>query len=85
MEFDINLVKPPNAAELVYCILGSATVSLINPFNNKKTNIFIIPGQVANIPQGWCMGKSLVVITLMPYIHNTYLALRFLQKLLLKY
>lgn len=27
MEFEINLVKPPNSAELVYCILGSATVS----------------------------------------------------------
>lgn len=42
-----------NAAELVYCISGSAVVSLINPFNNEVTNIPIKPGQVANIPQGW--------------------------------
>ena len=42
-----------NAAELVYCITGSAVVSLINPFDNKLTNIPIQPGQVANIPQGW--------------------------------
>ncbi|CAH0296466.1 hypothetical protein SRABI96_04443 [Peribacillus sp. Bi96] len=42
-----------NAAELVYCISGSATVSLINPFNNQVINIPIQPGQVANIPQGW--------------------------------
>ncbi|MGP7816762.1 cupin domain-containing protein [Niallia sp. 01092] len=42
-----------NAAELVYCISGSAVVSLINPFNNTLTNIPIKPGQVANIPQGW--------------------------------
>ncbi|MGG0736565.1 cupin domain-containing protein [Niallia taxi] len=42
-----------NAAELVYCISGSAVVSLINPFTNKVSNIPIRPGQVANIPQGW--------------------------------
>ncbi len=42
-----------NAAELVYCISGSAVVSLINPFTNKVSNIPIKPGQVANIPQGW--------------------------------
>ncbi|WP_445489694.1 cupin domain-containing protein [Niallia sp. 03133] len=51
-----HVVEPhyhQNAAELVYCISGSAVVSLINPFNNKITNIPIKPGQVANIPQGW--------------------------------
>ncbi|GGJ72405.1 cupin domain-containing protein [Virgibacillus salexigens] len=42
-----------NASELVYCISGSAVVSLINPFNNEVSNIPITPGQVANIPQGW--------------------------------
>lgn len=42
-----------NAAELVYCISGSAVVSFINPFTNKLTTITIKPGQVANIPQGW--------------------------------
>jgi quercetin dioxygenase-like cupin family protein len=42
-----------NAAELVYCISGKATVSLINPFNNQLSHITITPGQVANIPQGW--------------------------------
>ncbi|KML30498.1 MULTISPECIES: cupin domain-containing protein [Priestia] len=51
-----HVVEPhyhQNAAELVYCISGSAVVSLINPFNNEVTNIPITPGQVANIPQGW--------------------------------
>ncbi|GGE31908.1 cupin [Pullulanibacillus camelliae] len=42
-----------NAAELVYCISGTAAVSLINPFTNKVHTIPITPGQVANIPQGW--------------------------------
>lgn len=42
-----------NATELVYCISGSAVVSLINPFTNQVMNIPIFPGQVANIPQGW--------------------------------
>ncbi|MDF2645094.1 MAG: cupin family protein [Paenibacillus sp.] len=58
---DINLskgriVEPhyhQNASELVYCISGTARVSLINPFNNVITNVTIAPGQVANIPQGW--------------------------------
>ncbi|NOV02147.1 cupin domain-containing protein [Paenibacillus sp. LMG 31457] len=42
-----------NASELVYCIAGSAMVSLINPFTNQLTTVTITPGQVANIPQGW--------------------------------
>jgi len=42
-----------NAAELVYCISGSATVSLLNPFTKKIQNYTITPGQVANVPQGW--------------------------------
>lgn len=42
-----------NAAELVYCIGGSAVVYLINPFTNQVIQIPVTPGQVANIPQGW--------------------------------
>lgn len=51
-----NVVEPhthQNASELVYCITGSAVVSLINPFTSKLLNYPIQPGQVANIPQGW--------------------------------
>jgi len=53
---DSRVVEPhyhQNAAELVYCISGSAVVSFINPFTNKVTSIPIEPGEVANIPQGW--------------------------------
>lgn len=42
-----------NASELVYCIAGSAVVSLINPFTNQLLHFPITPGQVANVPQGW--------------------------------
>ncbi|ALQ68037.1 cupin domain-containing protein [Bacillus thuringiensis] len=51
-----NVVEPhihQNAAELVYCISGSAVVSLLNPFTNQLLNLPITPGQVANIPQAW--------------------------------
>ncbi|MEC0228288.1 cupin domain-containing protein [Paenibacillus alba] len=51
-----NVVEPhshQNASELVYCISGSAVVSLINPFTKKLVNIPVTPGIVANIPQGW--------------------------------
>lgn len=52
-----NIVVEPhihqNAAELVYCISGSATVSLLNPFTKKIQNYTITAGQVANVPQGW--------------------------------
>ncbi|KFN03180.1 cupin domain-containing protein [Bacillus clarus] len=51
-----NVVEPhihQNAAELVYCISGSAVVSLLNPFTNQILNFPINPGQVANIPQAW--------------------------------
>ncbi|WHY64759.1 cupin domain-containing protein [Neobacillus sp. SuZ13] len=51
-----NVVEPhyhQNAAELVYCISGSATVSILNPFTKKIMNYTITPGQVANVPQGW--------------------------------
>lgn len=51
-----NYVEPhyhQNASELVYCVTGSAVVSLINPFTNELHNYPITPGQVANVPQGW--------------------------------
>lgn len=51
-----NVVEPhyhQNAAELVYCISGSATVSMLNPFTKQILNYTITPGQVANVPQGW--------------------------------
>jgi oxalate decarboxylase/phosphoglucose isomerase-like protein (cupin superfamily) len=51
-----NVVEPhihQNASELVYCISGSAVVSIINPFTKQLLNFPIQPGQVANVPQGW--------------------------------
>ncbi|MDQ0231840.1 cupin domain-containing protein [Metabacillus malikii] len=51
-----NVVEPhyhQNAAELVYCISGKATVSILNPFTKQILNYTITPGQVANVPQGW--------------------------------
>ncbi|WP_047980798.1 cupin domain-containing protein [Ornithinibacillus contaminans] len=51
-----NIVEPhyhQNAAELVYCISGAATVSILNPFTKEIMNFPITPGQVANVPQGW--------------------------------
>lgn len=51
-----NVVEPhyhQNAAELVYCISGAATVSILNPFTKQWQHIPITPGQVANVPHGW--------------------------------
>lgn len=51
-----NVVEPhyhQNAAELVYCICGTAVVSLINPFTKELCHFPIKPGQVVNVPQGW--------------------------------
>jgi oxalate decarboxylase/phosphoglucose isomerase-like protein (cupin superfamily) len=51
-----NVVEPhyhQNAAELVYCISGSAVVSIINPNTNELMNYPITQGQVANVPKGW--------------------------------
>ncbi|MCM3758283.1 cupin domain-containing protein [Sporosarcina aquimarina] len=51
-----NVVEPhyhQNAAELVYCISGAATVSILNPFTKELLNFPITPGKVANVPQGW--------------------------------
>mgnify|MGYP001030702973 CR=1 FL=1 len=51
-----NVIEPhyhQNAAELVYCISGAATVSMLNPFTKELCHYPITPGQVANVPQGW--------------------------------
>ncbi|QVY63554.1 cupin domain-containing protein [Cytobacillus gottheilii] len=51
-----NVIEPhihQNAAELVYCISGSAIVSMLNPFSKQIQNYRITPGKVANVPQGW--------------------------------
>ncbi len=51
-----NVVEPhyhPNAAELVYCISGAITVSILNPFTNQLLDFPIIPGQVVNVPRAW--------------------------------
>lgn len=51
-----NVVEPhyhQNAAELVYCISGAVTVSMLNPFTKQILSYSITPGQVVNVPQGW--------------------------------
>ncbi|MGE7779042.1 cupin domain-containing protein [Peribacillus sp. NPDC097264] len=51
-----NIIEPhyhQKAAELVYCISGAATVSILNPYTKLIQNYPITPGQVANVPQGW--------------------------------
>ena len=51
-----NVIEPhyhQNAAELVYCISGALTVSLLNPFTKQMQHFPLSPGQVANVPQGW--------------------------------
>ena len=51
-----NVVEPhyhQHAAELIYCISGACTVSLLNPFTKEIQNYPITPGWVANVPQGW--------------------------------
>jgi quercetin dioxygenase-like cupin family protein len=51
-----NVIEPhyhQNAAELVYCISGAVTVSILNPFTKQILNYPLTPGQVANVPQGW--------------------------------
>ncbi|KIL37021.1 cupin [Cohnella kolymensis] len=51
-----NVVEPhyhQNAAELVYCISGAVTVSILNPFTKQILNYPLAPGHVANVPQGW--------------------------------
>src|ERR1700738_3007655 len=46
-----NVVEPhyhQKAAELVYCISGAVTVSILNPFTKQMLNYPLTPGQVAN-------------------------------------
>jgi oxalate decarboxylase/phosphoglucose isomerase-like protein (cupin superfamily) len=43
----------PNSSELIYCICGSAVVSLLNPITKELLHFPVSPGQVANLPQGW--------------------------------
>lgn len=42
-----------NAAQLVYCISGAATVSIYNPFSKQLLHYPLTPGEVANVPHGW--------------------------------
>lgn len=42
-----------NAAELIYCISGAATVSILNPFTRQLHDFPLTPGQVVNVPRGW--------------------------------
>lgn len=51
-----NVIEPhyhQHAAELLYCISGAVTVSLLNPFTKQIQDYPITAGQVANVPQGW--------------------------------
>lgn len=42
-----------NASELIYCVTGSAIVSMINPDTDELIQVDITPQEVASIPQGW--------------------------------
>ncbi|HLQ72465.1 MAG TPA: cupin domain-containing protein [Bacillota bacterium] len=42
-----------NASELVYCITGSALISMINPDTDELLNFNLTPTEVVSIPQGW--------------------------------
>lgn len=51
-----NVIEPhyhQHAAELVFCISGATTVSILNPFTKKIQNYPITPGKAVNVPQGW--------------------------------
>ncbi len=51
-----NIVEPhyhQNASELVYCIAGTAAISILNPYTKRLLNYAVVPGQVVNIPRGW--------------------------------
>ncbi|WP_318614491.1 cupin domain-containing protein [Sporosarcina sp. YIM B06819] len=53
---DGNIIEPhyhQHAAELVFCISGATTVSLLNPFTKKIQHYPITAGQAVNVPQGW--------------------------------
>lgn len=42
-----------NASELVYCITGSARISMINPDTDELLHFDLTPKEVVSIPQGW--------------------------------
>ncbi|WP_075528331.1 cupin domain-containing protein [Sporosarcina ureilytica] len=51
-----KIVEPhyhQHASELVYCICGGVTVSLVNPNTKELHSFSITSGQVVNVPQGW--------------------------------
>lgn len=51
-----NVVEPhyhQTASELVYCVTGAVTISLLNPFTKQLLSYAITPGQVVNVPMGW--------------------------------
>ncbi len=51
-----SIIEPhyhQNAAELTYCISGSANVSLLNPNTKELQSFSITAGQVVNVPRGW--------------------------------
>lgn len=51
-----HLIEPhyhQNAAELIYCISGAVTVSILNPFTKQVLDYPLTPGQAANVPKGW--------------------------------
>ncbi|XXM70405.1 cupin domain-containing protein [Lysinibacillus sphaericus] len=51
-----NIVEPhyhQNAAELVYCISGKVSVSILNPNLREIQTYTAAPGEVVNVPQGW--------------------------------
>ena len=51
-----HVIEPhyhPNATELVYCIKGAASISLLNPFTKQLLTYRITPGEVVNIPRAW--------------------------------
>src|SRR5690554_4520363 len=51
-----HVVEPhyhQNAEEVIYCISGAVTVSILNPFTRQLLDFPLTPGQVANVPRGW--------------------------------
>lgn len=51
-----KIVEPhyhQRATELIYCVTGGVTVSIVNPFTNELHSYPITAGEVVNVPQGW--------------------------------
>ena len=63
-----NIIEPhyhQNATELIYCISGSVTVSILNPLSKQIMNFTLTPGKIVNIPQGWWH----YIVTLQYHMH----------------